>query len=327
MHSPLLSTERARDLIARLGDVPVLVVGDLMLDRFIVGRVARISPEAPVPVVQFQSDHMRLGGAANVASNVLALGGQASLVGVVGRDAPAGRLRDHLIAKGVDVDGVVEDPGRPTIEKVRIVTERNQHVARIDYEHDDDVGGAVERDLVQRIGVLAPRAKAIIVSDYLKGTVTRPIVEALRGAATPGVPLVVDPKVPHLAHYAGATLITPNRLEAEEATHRRIRTAENAREAAQDFRLRAQCDGVLITLSERGMWLSYRDTEVGIASVAREVFDVAGAGDTVIATLALALACGATMTEAAVLANYAAGIVVGKFGPATVTPEELLAVV
>ena len=296
-----------------------------MLDRFVVGRVTRISPEAPVPVVRFESEHLRLGGAANVANNVAVLGGGATLVGTIGADAAGDRLCEQLAAAGVSVEGLVQDPGRPTTEKVRIVTERNQQVARIDYERDADVADEIERAIVERVARLAPEAKTLLVSDYLKGTITRPVIEALLAcrAKAAGRALIVDPKIPHLACYAGATLITPNHLEAETATHRRLRTDDDAREVARDFRGRAGCDGVLITRGEHGMWLSDASAEGRIPAVAREVSDVTGAGDTVVATLALALAAGATIAEAAILANHAAGIVVGKFGPATVTPDEL----
>jgi D-beta-D-heptose 7-phosphate kinase/D-beta-D-heptose 1-phosphate adenosyltransferase len=327
MRLPPLGARRARQIVERFGDLPVLVAGDVMLDRFIVGRVTRISPEAPVPVVLFESEHVRLGGAANVAHNIAALGGRAALVGVVGRDAAAGRLREHLRASGVADDGLVEDSGRPTTEKVRVVTERNQQVARIDYEQDADVGAPIEAALVDRIRARASGAHALLVSDYLKGVVTRALVEALLsvGAAKgDGIPVVVDPKIPHLACYAGATLVTPNHHEAETATHRRIRTDDDARAAAADFRRRAQCDAALITRGEHGMWLSSASAEGSIPAIAREVSDVTGAGDTVAATLALALAAGASLAEAAVLANHAAGIVVGKFGAATVTQPELL---
>jgi len=166
-------------------------------------------------------------------------------------------------------------------------------------------------------------AKALLVSDYLKGAVTRRVIEALIELKNGGAPLVVDPKIPHLTYYAGATIVTPNHSEAEAATHRRIRSDEEAHEAALDFRARAACKGVLITRGEQGMWLLDPGGEGAIPSIAHEVSDVTGAGDTVAATLALALAAGATMREAAILANYAAGLVVGKFGPATVTPQEL----
>lgn len=329
MRLPALAADRGRAIVERFADLPVLVAGDVMLDRFIVGRVTRISPEAPVPVVLFQSEHLRLGGAANVAHNISALGGRAALVGIVGRDAAAARLRDHLRESGVADDGLVEDAGRPTTEKVRVVTERNQQVARIDYEHDADVAAAIEAALVARVRVGAAGARALLVSDYLKGVVTRPVVEALlavsRADSGHTVPLIVDPKIPHLACYAGATLVTPNHHEAEIATHRRIRTDDEARQAADDFRRRAQCDAALITRGEHGMWLSSPSGDGSIPAIAREVADVTGAGDTVAATLALALAAGASLAEAAVLANHAAGIVVGKFGAATVTQRELLA--
>jgi rfaE bifunctional protein kinase chain/domain len=336
MTLPPLDAGRACDLVGRFSGLPVLVVGDVMLDRFIVGRVTRISPEAPVPIARFESEHVRLGGAANVAHNIAALGGRASLVGIVGRDAAAAQLRALLAAAGVGDDGLVEDGARPTTEKVRVVTERNQQVARIDYEHDADAGGDVERAIVAQVARLGGGARALLVSDYLKGAITRAVVEALlqasrsaggRGAKASAerVPLIIDPKIPHLACYAGATLVTPNHHEVEVATHVRVRTDEDARQAARDFRTRAQCEAVLITRGEHGMWLSEDGGEGTIPAVAREVSDVTGAGDTVVATLSLALAAGATMTEAAALANQAAGIVVGKFGPATVSSEELLA--
>ena len=325
MMLPPLSAVRARHLIARFSGLHVLVVGDVMLDRFIVGHVTRISPEAPVPVVRFQSEHARLGGAANVAQNLAALGAGVSLVGIVGADAAADRLREQLTASGIGVDGLVEDRGRPTVEKVRIVTGRNQQVARIDYEDDADATGDLEARIIEAIGRLADEAAVLLVSDYLKGAITGAVMRTLVGLKSRQRPLLVDPKIPHLAHYAGASLVTPNHHEAEVATHRRIRTNEEAREAALDFRMRAACDAALITRGEHGLWLSSAEAEGAVPAVAREVSDVTGAGDTVVATLALALAAGGTLAEAAVLANHAAGVVVGKFGPASVSPAELTA--
>jgi D-beta-D-heptose 7-phosphate kinase/D-beta-D-heptose 1-phosphate adenosyltransferase len=322
---------RGRELVAGFAGVPVLVVGDVMLDRFIVGRVTRISPEAPVPIVQFVTEYARLGGAANVAHNIVALGGRVSLVGIVGADAAAVRLRDELQATGIDTRNLVEDRARRTTEKVRIVTERNQQVTRIDYEVDADADGAVEDAVAEKAGSLARDANALLVSDYLKGTITQPVIDALLSARREPAagrkvapPLIVDPKIAHLSCYAGATLVTPNHHEAEAATHCRVRTDDDAREAARTFRSRAQCEAVLITRGEQGMWLSAPAAEGSIPAVGREVSDVTGAGDTVVATLALALATGATLAEAAMLANHAAGIVVGKFGPATVSRDELL---
>jgi D-beta-D-heptose 7-phosphate kinase/D-beta-D-heptose 1-phosphate adenosyltransferase len=320
-----LDARRAHDLVRGLRGLPVMVVGDVMLDRFIVGTVSRMSPEAPVPVVRFRSEHTRLGGAANVAHNLAVLGARVSLVGVVGADAGASRLRHELAAAGISTAGLVEDPSRPTTEKVRVVTERNQQVARIDYEDDQDADPQIQAQVVHRVSELGGSARALLVSDYLKGTVTPTVLRALVALKAGGVPLLVDPKIPHLETYAGATLVTPNNSEAELATRQRIRTDEDARDAARTIRQSAQCDAVLITRGEQGMWLSCSEAEGAIPAAAREVSDVTGAGDTVVAVLSLALAAGATLREAAILANHAAGIVVGKFGPATVTADELLA--
>lgn len=325
MTLPPIESRRARELIRALRGHRVLVIGDVMLDRFLVGRVTRISPEAPVPVVQFRSEFTRLGGAANVAHNLAALGADVTLVGVVGSDAAAERLTRQLVESGVSAADLVTDPSRPTTEKVRIVTDRNQQVARVDYEHDADVGDPVERELEQRIERAISHAAVVLVSDYLKGVVTHRVMDAARTRKGVGAALIVDPKIPHLDRYAGATLITPNHHEAEAATLRQIRSHDEAREAAVAFRTRARCEAVLITRGEHGMWLSAPTAEGAVAAVGREVSDVTGAGDTVAATLALAVAAGASLTEAAILANEAAGIVVGKFGPATVLADELLA--
>jgi rfaE bifunctional protein kinase chain/domain len=324
MRLPAVGVGRARGLLERIGGVRVLVVGDVMVDRFVVGDVTRISPEAPVPVVRFRSEHTRLGGAANVAQNLAALGAQVSLVGMVGADSTAERLRQLLAASRIGCDGLVEDASRPTVEKVRVVTERNQQVARIDYEEDADAAGDVERRLVDATERLGPSAAVLLVSDYLKGTITTRVMSSLVGFKQRGAPLLVDPKIPHLACYAGATLVTPNTLEAETATKLRIRSDEDVQQAALAFRAEARCEAALITRGEHGMWLSSAGAEGSVPSVAREVSDVTGAGDTVVATLAVALAVGATLAEAAVLANYAAGVVVGKFGPATLTAADLL---
>lgn len=327
MTLPPLDLSRARTLVARLAGRRVLVVGDVMVDRFIVGSVTRISPEAPVPVVRFESEHSRLGGAANVAHNLAALGAQVSLVGLVGTDASAARMREQLDAAGLSAEGLVEDAGRPTVEKVRIIAGRNQQVARIDYEDDRDVSGVPESRIVAAVERLGRQADVLLVSDYLKGAITKSVMTALVALKQQGVPLLVDPKIPHLDRYSGATLVTPNNHEAEVATHRVLRSDEDARVAAVDFRARAGCESVLITRGEHGMWLSSEEVEGAVPATAREVADVTGAGDTVVATLALGLAAGASLAEAAVLANHAAGVVVGKFGPATVAPHELVAAI
>ena len=305
-------------------DLVVLVIGDVMLDHFVIGRVERISPEAPVPVVRFDHETFRVGGAANVANNVVALGGRAHLVGIIGADVESRRLREALLPLTVGANGLVEDASRCTTRKLRVVTTRNQQVARVDYESDLEVSGTVERTLIERIEALSANAGVVVISDYMKGVVSRGVAAAaLAVARRRGIPLLVDPKVPHIDFYKGATLVTPNHHEAEAVTHMRIRTDAEARDAARRFRERAGCDSVMITRGEHGMWVLSPEGERPLPAEAREVADVTGAGDTVIGTLALALAAGSTMLDAARLANRAAGIVVGKFGPATATLEEL----
>jgi len=322
---PALSATRAQDLISRFHHAAVLVVGDAMLDRFIVGRVSRISPEAPVPVVAFDHETFRIGGAANVAHNIAALGGSVTLVSVTGKDDGASTLAEACRIAGV-APALVGDVSRPTTTKTRIVTDRNQQVARVDYETDAAIAGDVEQRVVSLVRQHAPHARAIVISDYLKGCITRPVIEAALAGAATGVPVLVDPKVPHVGLYAGTTLATPNHLETELATHTRVRNHDDAKVASQRFRELAGCGGVLMTRGDQGMWLLADGVEGYLPAAAREVADVTGAGDTVIATVGLALAAGATLAEAVRLANEAAGIVVGKFGPAVVTPTELMGV-
>jgi D-beta-D-heptose 7-phosphate kinase/D-beta-D-heptose 1-phosphate adenosyltransferase len=304
----------------------VLVVGDLMLDHFVVGRVERISPEAPVPVVTFDSEEYRLGGAANVAHNVRAMGARVEIVGVLGRDADGARLRSALDDAGISTAGLVEDAGRCTTRKLRVVTTRNQQVARIDYEHDRPLAGETPSRVIAAIRDALDRADVVLISDYQKGVVSADVAgAAIAGARERGLLSLVDPKVPHIDYYVGASLVTPNHHEAESVTLMRIRTSEDARAAAQRFRARAQCANVLITRGEHGMWLLAGDDECELPAEAREVSDVTGAGDTVIATMAVALAGGASLVDAARLANHAAGLAVSRFGPAAISADDLRA--
>lgn len=323
---PPVTPERARRIAGAASRARVLVIGDAMLDKFIVGQVTRISPEAPVPIVAFDHEMFRIGGAANVAHNITALGGQATLVAVTGMDDGAATLAHSCREAGI-APSLVGDASRPTTTKVRIVTDRNQQVARIDYEADVEIADEVERRILGEIETHAPRATAIVISDYLKGCITRTVVHSAVASAAPGVPVLVDPKIPHIEYYAGTTLVTPNHHEAEVATNTRIRSEDEARAAARQFRTRAQCANVLMTRGDQGMWLLSDESEGHLPSAAREVADVTGAGDTVIAALAVMLAAGATLSEAARLANEAAGLSVAKFGPATVSLMELLKVV
>jgi D-beta-D-heptose 7-phosphate kinase/D-beta-D-heptose 1-phosphate adenosyltransferase len=321
---PSVAPGRVRQITGSFAGARVLVIGDAMLDKFVVGRVTRISPEAPVPVVTFDHELHRMGGSANVANNIAALGGSATLVAVTGTDEGAASLVRACRDAGI-VPALVGDPARPTTTKVRIVTERNQQVARVDYEADAEIRDEIEHRLIAEITRHAADASTIVISDYLKGCITRAVVNAaVAAAAERRVPVLVDPKIPHVDYYTGTTVVTPNHHEAEIAANMRVRSEDDARGAARLFRDRAACRTVLMTRGDQGMWLLADDAEGHLPATAREVADVTGAGDTVIATLALALAAGATMVEAARLANEAAGLVVARFGPATVRVSELV---
>ena len=246
------------------------------------------------------------------------------LVAATGQDETAASLAEACREAGI-APSFVGDASRRTTTKMRIVTERNQQVARVDYEHDTEVSGDVEQRLITAVRQLASEASVVVVSDYLKGSVSRALMRAVvDAAAARGTPVLVDPKIPHIDYYAGATLVTPNSHEAEAATLLRVRDEDSARATARAFRARVKCGSVLITRGDQGMWLLADEAEGSLPAAAREVADVTGAGDTVIAMTAIALAAGATLPEAAWLANEAAASAVGRFGPATVDPDELL---
>jgi D-beta-D-heptose 7-phosphate kinase/D-beta-D-heptose 1-phosphate adenosyltransferase len=323
---PRLEPRRAARLLAAMRGQRVLVVGDVMLDEFIWGRVARISPEAPVPVVEVTGQSFHLGGAGNVAANVRSLGGGAALAGVIGEDVAGERLKSVLHAAGVESALAVSRGGRPTTVKTRIVA-HNQQVVRADREESDDVTDGVEKALLDGVRQALPACAAVVLSDYQKGVITPRLMKMLLPLARRrNVPVLVDPKVRHFARYRRVTLLTPNQLEAEQATGLRIREDKDLRAAGERIMKMLACEAVLITRGEHGMCLFERGRRpLSIGTAAREVFDVTGAGDTVVATLALALGAGARLAEAAILANCAAGVVVGKVGTATATPGEVLA--
>jgi D-beta-D-heptose 7-phosphate kinase/D-beta-D-heptose 1-phosphate adenosyltransferase len=318
--------EGAAAVIARFPRVRVLVAGDLMLDHFIWGKVERISPEAPVPVVQVTAESRRLGGAANVAHNVRALGGGVLACGVVGAD-PAGRqLVDDLRRLGADVTGIVSSRRAATTRKTRIIAHQQQ-VVRLDREDaaqgDTRAAARARGFLLAHIG----RADVVVVSDYGKGLVTPPLLAALAAVrARRPFALVIDPKQVNYAHYRRPSLVTPNRDEASEASGIEIRDPKSLSRAGSRLLARWQADAVLITRGEEGMSLFVAGApEHHFPTAARHVYDVTGAGDTVVATCALALGAGASLETAAVLANHAAGIVVGEVGTATVTAAQLQA--
>lgn len=329
----MLGVSRVRRLLAQGAQARVLVVGDVMLDQFLWGRVSRISPEAPVPVVDLERESLMPGGAANVARNLAALGVPATLVGVVGRDDAAGPLRRLLQEQGVDCGGLLASAGRMTTRKVRIVAHQQQ-VARVDRETRGDVDPALTRRLLAAVDRGLPGAAAVIVGDYGKGVVTQPLLDGLKERCRRhGVWLSLDPKPVHRLDLAGLSLITPNRKEvfelagvADTAAVASPMDDAGLREAVRRLLTTLEPALLLVTLGEQGMFLCRQDEPPHhIPTMAREVFDVSGAGDTVIATFTLAIAAGASPLEAAILSNHAAGVVVGKVGTAVVSPEELLA--
>jgi rfaE bifunctional protein kinase chain/domain len=317
------------DVLPHFRGCPVLVAGDLMLDEFVWGGVSRISPEAPVPVVEVQRRTAVAGGAGNTAANVAALGGAPFLAGLVGDD-PAGETVCGLLReKGVDVGPVVRDRGRPTATKTRVVA-HGQQVVRIDQETPGAIEPDLEDALLARIGRVLPVVRGCVVSDYGKGVVTpRFAGELIARCRAAGVPVVVDPKGVDYHKYRGAAVVKPNQFEAGKVLHRDLRDADAVQAAGRDLLdLLGGDTAVLVTQGSAGMTLFERGRPpVHVPAQAREVYDVTGAGDTVAGTLALALAGGATLEAACRLASAAAAVVVGKRGTATVSLDELFAAV
>jgi D-beta-D-heptose 7-phosphate kinase/D-beta-D-heptose 1-phosphate adenosyltransferase len=321
-----ITKTRAAEILQTLPERNVLVLGDVMLDEFVWGDVTRISPEGPVPVVDVRRESAHLGGAANVLANLLSLGAHGWVVGVVGNDASGERLRSELrqLNSGGD-GGVIVDEARRSTTKTRIVA-HNQLVVRADRESRAPVDGKVEAQIVARLKERLAEAHAFVVSDYDKGVVTPAILREILPFAYERVPVLIDPKLRNFNSYRPATLVTPNHLEALRMSDTEDHSDDGSHDAARIIQQKLGCDAVLITRGDRGMMLLEAGGQpVYVETAAREVYDVTGAGDTVIAALAAALACGATMVEAAALANHAAGIVVGKVGTATATADELLA--
>jgi len=333
MNQPVLSREQVAALLTQAASTRVLVLGDIMLDHFIWGTVARISPEAPVPVVDFERESLMPGGAANVARNLTALGIDTELFGVVGQDDSARPLRELLTEHRIGCAGLLEAADRRTSLKTRIVA-HSQQVVRINCESRHPLKAESTQRLLT---VLKPRlegAAALIVGDYGKGVVTQSLLEELKSLCRErAIWLSVDPKPVHHLDLSGLSLITPNRKEAFELAELHDETRNpnplldsNLMEAAKRLLARLRPALLLITLGEQGMLLCQKGQQpFHIPTVAQDIFDVSGAGDTVIASFTLAIAAGASPFEAAILSNHAAGVVVGKVGTATVSREELLA--
>jgi rfaE bifunctional protein kinase chain/domain len=325
-----LSRDRAKILTSKFAGKRIVVLGDLMLDEFIWGRVRRISPEAPVPVVEVDRQTVALGGAGNVVSNLAALGAHTTPVGVLGDDSDAERLRGAFRELGVSTTALIADSSRPTTVKTRIIA-HNQQVVRTDRESRSQISVPIGDRVAESFCEQIETADAVVVSDYGKGLLSPALLaRTLNASRERGLIVCLDPKMRSFVHYQPVTVITPNNQEASEASGIPIEDEQSLTEAGRKLLRSIDASAVLITRGEEGMALFTADQSAGaevthIPTVAREVYDVTGAGDTVIATLALALAGGASLEEAAVLANHAAGVVVGKLGTASLTRDELLA--
>lgn len=319
----LISVKRAHSIIDKFRTARVLIIGDLVMDHFIWGRVRRISPEAPVPVVEVTSESLLLGGSANVANNIVSLNGCAMVTGVAGSDYDGKKLMASLKEKRISTEGVVVDKKRPTTIKTRVIA-HSQQVVRFDRESRDKIDPLCTSKMLNYIRKAAKDSSVVVISDYAKGVITEGLVDETRRVCKRlNKPLLVDPKVEHFDLYRGATLVTPNNLEASVASGIDIEDEGSLRRAGAALLGRLGSSALLITRGEHGMALFEQEGETHIPTVAREVFDVSGAGDTVIAALSLAIASGADFREASVIANFAAGVVVGKVGTATLSRQEL----
>jgi D-beta-D-heptose 7-phosphate kinase/D-beta-D-heptose 1-phosphate adenosyltransferase len=344
----MIPASKLKRIVGRMRGRRIGVVGDFMLDRYLWGTATRLSPEAAVPVVDFVSQTDCLGGAGNVAANLAAMGGRVTPFGVTGADEAARGLRTSLTALGTSDQGVLSDPQRLTTMKTRVIA-RHQQVVRVDRETRMPLQAALEQSLIRRIKAALPRLDALVVSDYDKGVVTDALADrVLDECRRRGLPTLVKPKTSRLFAYRGATAIVCNRKEAGFFVTRELADDKSLEEAGRALLAHFGCAAIVITLGDKGMSLfeeasprhlhvpatsfevSY--ARVGLPGVdgsasGRQVFDVTGAGDTVLAVLALAVATGATLSEAVPLANLAAGVVVGKLGTATVAPGELLSAI
>ena len=318
------NNQQLQKVVQQFSDQPILVVGDLMLDRFVWGRVERISPEAPVPVVEVVKETVHLGGAANVAYNLAVLKARPLLVGVVGSDEAGDRLVEELHRQEISSEGIVRDKGRSTTIKTRIIA-HNQQVCRTDREDKTPLSQGTVDQMRSTYQNLLDQVQGMILSDYAKGALSAALVmDLIQEARQAKKFLAVDPKSGDFSVYRGASIVTPNKKEAVRASGVEIVDEASFIQAGEKLLEVIASDYLLITRGEEGMTLFEGKEHSHIPTVAREVFDVSGAGDTVIASLTLAVAAGASIRDAAILANHAAGVAVGKLGTAAATGEEIL---
>ena len=316
----LITKERAKEIIGNFDKNRILVIGDLMLDRYIWGNVERISPEAPVPVVEVVKESVNLGGASNVANNISALDGHAYIIGVVGKDNKAKLMEDLLKERNI-TPLLIEDENRPTTEKIRVLAV-SQQLLRIDRENKEKLSPDAEERILEKIKSVIDEIDAVIVSDYGKGVITKKVMDYL---VSTGKMVFVDPKPSNFKLYKHITIMTPNKKEAYESINAPRETP--LVEVGKEIMKRLEIDKLLITLGAEGMALFLGNEITKISTKAKKVFDVTGAGDTVIATLAMAKVAGGTWKESTCLANYAAGYVVGEIGTATVDRKTLYSLI
>ncbi|MFH1903929.1 MAG: D-glycero-beta-D-manno-heptose-7-phosphate kinase [bacterium] len=319
-----IDINQLRHVIAGFKSTKVLVVGDLMLDKFVWGNVERISPEAPVPVVKISSESAMMGGASNVANNICALGAEALITGIIGDDIAGEEFLQLVKKQGMNEDGIILSKKRPTIVKTRIIAQ-HQQVVRTDKEFVSQINAAEAKRILAYIKSNMRSISAIVISDYGKGIVTRYLVkQIIKLNREFNYPIIVDPVPRHFTYYKNTTMITPNNHEAGESLKTEIKDEQSLVRVGKNLLKLLQANAILITRGEKGMFLFERDGKIAnIPTVAKEVFDVTGAGDTVVGALALCLGNKASMYESAYIANHAAGIVVGKLGTATVSIDEL----
>ncbi|MEK7849201.1 MAG: D-glycero-beta-D-manno-heptose-7-phosphate kinase [Candidatus Omnitrophota bacterium] len=320
----MMKKAEVKAILSRFDKARILVIGDLILDEFIWGRADRISPEAPVPVVWAQSQSYMPGGASNVANNVASLGAKVFLYGVVGDDKNGNILTDKLREKRVNCDGILIDSLRPTTVKTRIIA-AHQQMIRVDWENIERLSLDKAKKMIEVVKSKIDDMDALIIEDYGKGVVTQFLLENIIAMAKRRKKIItVDPKVEHFSYYKGVTAMTPNEKEASAGAGVKIENERDVDEAGRRLLKNLKCEGILITLGEKGMKLYKGKSITHIPTVAQDVFDVSGAGDTVISVFTLALSCGLKMEDASRLSNIAAGIVVGKVGVAIVTKDEIL---
>ncbi len=321
-----MKRQQLEQVLTALRQSRVLVVGDLILDKYIWGKTSRISPEAPVQVVEVERDEVRLGGAGNVVNNLLSLGCQVSVASVIGADDDGQKLFSLLMRDGIDSRGILQTPQRTTSRKTRVLAS-HQQMLRIDRESTESIPDTEQRELLTAVESQLEEVGAVVLSDYAKGVLSPELLQQIIAACRKRqVPVIVDPKGSDFSRYRGASLLTPNRREAEAATGTEICDLQTLLHAGNRLLQELELDALIVTRSEEGMSLFRKESAaVHLPTEAREVFDVSGAGDTVVAALAAAMAAEVAIEDAAKLANLAAGIVVGKLGTSTVSPDEILA--